>query len=403
MSDQKKKNPSLRIDRLLSLIALVLITAAWFWGRTRSEINLMPFLHSTYPEAGHFEHMGSSIYSVWHSKKKVQLLGYLAPGRGAGFGGDLILMVAVSPKGEVLNAAVAAHKETPSFFRRVLKSDLIPSICGKFYNDPLQIKKDIDGISGATYTCEALAEAVRRASRQVAKKALGLSVPEEEKPALKFGFAEIFLILLFLLAFLTTRPFFKLKRISRWIILIFGLVILGFALNKPVNLIFVNRILLGFFPSWQSHIYWYLLLAGIFFFLIIDNKNLYCERMCPFGAAQECIGAIGGAKTPPPPPKARTFFRWVQRGLALIVIIIALIFTNPSYFSYEISGALFHLIGTSLQFAILGIILILSLFVRRPWCNYLCPVRPVLDIIRLFRSWAKEMWQKIGSKSPNTM
>lgn len=401
MRELPDTHPKTRIDRILSLAALILIAAAWFWGRSKSEINLTPFLETTFPEAGHFENIGSSIYSMWRSENKIHLLGYLAPGRGAGFGGDLIVMVAVSTQGEVLNTTVVAHKETPSFFKRVLKSKLLPSMRGKSYNDPFQLKSDIDGISGATYTCRAMAASVRRATRQIAQRVLGVAVPAEEMPAVQFGFAEIFLMLLFSLSFLTTRSFFPFKRISRWIIMISGLVILGFTLNKPLNLIFFNRLLLGFFPSWQSHIYWYLLMAGIFFFLIIDNKNLYCERICPLGAAQECVGAIGGAKSRRRPPAVRTFSRWFQRSLALMAILIALIVANPSYFSYEISGALFHLIGTSMQFAILGMVLILALFVRRPWCNYLCPVRPVFDVIRLFRTWATELWQKLGSKSPN--
>ncbi len=401
MAKNKQINSKTRIDRALTLVALALIAVAWFWGRFRSETDLTPFLQKTFNEAGHFEHISNSIYSVWRSDKKNKLLGYLAAGNGSGFGGDMTLMVAVSDKGDVINATIVEHKETPSFLKRVIKSDLFPSLKGKTYKDAFKLRQDIDGISGATYTCRAVIASVRRASRKVAGKVLGLQVPAEEQPVIRFGFAEIFLLVLFLLAFLTSRPFFKYKRASRWIIMVSGLVVLGFALNKPINLVFVNRMLLGFLPSWQSHLYWYLLLAGILFFLIIDNKNLYCERMCPFGAAQECIGSIGGAKPIRVPLKIQPFFRWFQRGLALIVILTALIFANPSTLSYEISGALFHLIGSSLQFAILGLILIFALFIRRPWCNYLCPVRPTLEFIRLLRNWINELWHKVRLKSSN--
>jgi polyferredoxin len=98
------------------------------------------------------------------------------------------------------------------------------------------------------------------------------------------------------------------------------------------------------------------------------------------------VGVIGGAKKDLP-GKFRTIMRWVQRVLALAVILVALVYSNPGIFTYEIAGSLFRLIGSTFLFALLGIILITALFIKRPWCNYLCPVRPVVDFIRLIRNW----------------
>ena len=146
--------------------------------------------------------------------------------------------------------------------------------------------------------------------------------------------------------------------------------------------------LLGFWPEWQLHLYWYLLLAGILFVLTADNKNPYCEWFCPFGSAQECLGLIGGSRGRLP-EKFHRFLRWFQRILALTAIVIALLYRNPSISSYEVFGAFFHLIGSNFQFALLGVVLITALFLKRPWCNYLCPLRPVTDFIRLIRNWIK--------------
>ena len=56
--------------------------------------------------------------------------------------------------------------------------------------------------------------------------------------------------------------------------------------------------------------------------------------------------------------------------------------------------ALFGLVGTSIQLIVLGLVLIAAMFIRRPWCNYLCPIRPFLEIISIFRGWVKGLWQK---------
>ena len=134
------------------------------------------------------------------------------------------------------------------------------------------------------------------------------------------------------------------------------------------------------------------------FVFTVDNKNPYCEWFCPFGAAQECLGAIGGAK----PRSAGRFKRllvWIQRGLAWLAIVLALLFRNPGLTSYEIFGTLFDLIGSVWQFALLGIILIASLFIRRPWCKYFCPIGPVTDFYRTLRKWILELWKNRRKKA----
>ena len=52
---------------------------------------------------------------------------------------------------------------------------------------------------------------------------------------------------------------------------------------------------------------------------------------------------------------------------------------------YEVYGTLFALVGTHLQFGLLAFVLIASLFVPRPWCRYLCPIRAVTDYLKLPR------------------
>jgi polyferredoxin len=47
---------------------------------------------------------------------------------------------------------------------------------------------------------------------------------------------------------------------------------------------------------------------------------------------------------------------------------------------------------------LLGIVLLASMFVKRPWCSYLCPLAPVMDLYRTFRIWMKESWKSLGNK-----
>lgn len=393
MEPAQKRISSKRLDSFFALMALGLIVAAWFAGFFRTEADLQPFLKLALPEAGYLELAAGGTYAAWKDKSRDRLLGYVAVGMAHGYGGKLKLAVAVSSDGDILNLVVVEHKETASFFFRVQRSGFFNALKGKSYSDLFVPGRDIDGVTGATYSTRALAEAVRKASRTVSSKNLGFSSIPEVSPEIKFGFPEVFLIILFAFGILGRTKRFKYKKTARWISMLAGLFVLGFLYNRPLTLVFINKMLLGFWPQWQFFLYWYLLIAGILFVYTMDNKNPYCDWFCPFGAAQECLGIVGGAKVRIP-EKPHTVLRWVQRVLALILILIALYSRNPSIFSYEVFGAFFHLIGTGFQFALLGIVLVAALFLRRPWCSYLCPLRPVTDYIRLTRKWAHDLLKR---------
>ena len=84
---------------------------------------------------------------------------------------------------------------------------------------------------------------------------------------------------------------------------------------------------------------------------------------------------------------------WLQRGITWLAIVIALLLRNPGVTSYEVFGTIFQLNGSTLSFAVLGIVLIASMFSHRFWCRSLCPIRPVEGIIRLVRGWIIELWK----------
>ncbi len=377
-----------RLERLLALAAVVLVIIAWFVGLSRSESDLEPFLQRAFPQAGFIEQIQGEVYEAWDNPEKNNLLGYVSPGSADGYGGELRVAVAVSTEGTILNLIVIDHKETFSFFRRVLRSRLIDGFKDKPYTDPFIPGQDVDSITGATYSARALAEAVKNATRQVATKALNLPAIEEPSTKIQFGTPEIVLLGLFIFGLIARQKRFKPKKAARWISMLAGIGFLGFLLNKPFTLALINKILLGYWPKWQLELYWYILLGGIVFITLIDNRNPYCDWFCPFGATQECLGVIGGAKNWIS-VRIQLSLRWFQRLIALGAILMALILRNPSVSSYEVFGAFFRLIGTNFLFILLAVVLIISLFIRRPWCSYLCPLRPVTDFLKLLRNWKR--------------
>lgn len=378
--------------RLWAVIVLFLIFSAWVLGALHSEINLIPYVHRAVPEADHVVRVTDGLYTAWEDSSENNLLGYIAIGSGNGFGGPLTVTVAVNPSGVIIGTVITSQKETPAWMNRVSKSGLLSSIAGKRYDDNFEIGSDLDGVTGATATSNAIAEAVLKGSRTAASR-MDLPINLQASPDIIFGIPEIILLALFITVYLGRLNNQKYRRQIRWITMLTGMVALGFIYNNPLTLVHVSKFISGYWPQWQTSLYWYLLLGGIFLTFIVNNRNHYCEWFCPFGAAQECMGLIGGMKIPRP-RRTHNLLRTIQRMLALGAVLTGLYFRNPGLANYELYGALFDLVGTSIQFAALGLILIAAMFIRRPWCNYLCPIRPVMEFIRIFRGWFREIWKK---------
>ena len=386
-------------QKIFLAIIFFTVLAAWLIGKSRQTVDLTRYLKGALPGAEQFESFSKDIFigmASDHSDRKI--VGYVTVGEARGYGGPLQTATGMDSTGVVLGIAVVDHKETDAFFQKILRKQVPLSLIGKKYSDPFQLGEDVEAVAGATRTVEAITSSVARASRFMAKQVLGRPIEAEPKKSVHFGWREIILILLFAVGFFSYQKEIKFKKTIRWAVLGIGLIVLGFIYSIPVTLANINSMLLGFWPDWHTHLYWFLLMAGVFLPMAVLGKSPYCSHICPFGAAQEGLGAIGGAKIQLR-SSVHNGLRWLQRLLAWTAIVLALFYRNPSYAGYEVFGSLFNLTGSSFQFGLLGIVLIGSLFIKRPYCRYLCPVWAVTDYMRRIRKWVMGLWKSIDSKT----
>ncbi|MBD1262058.1 FMN-binding protein [Maribacter polysiphoniae] len=385
------KTSSKKIEAKLAIVSIAVIIVAWFIGGQLEVADIVSTIKAKMPEIVKLEEIGKVSYKIYNAEEEP--LGYVTIESSMGYGGPLQMAVAVDNKGKIFDLAVINSKETPSYLDKVLKTDFIEGLLGKNYDDEYSIGNEVDAVSSATYSSRAIVEATKKGNRFVAAKVLGYEIPKDETPALRFGVQEIVLLLLFAVGYFAHKNTFKYKKMARWGTMLIGLFVIGFYYNQPFTLSMFNQLLLGYFPPLYSQLYWYLLLGGVFLVFTVDNKNPYCSWFCPFGAAQECMGVIGGAKHRPI-GKFKIVLKWTLRILVLLAIVIALLLRNPGVTSYEVFGTLFKLTGSNFQFAILGIVLVSSLFIKRPWCNYLCPLGPVTEHFTYIRKMIMDKWKR---------
>jgi len=120
---------------------------------------------------------------------------------------------------------------------------------------------------------------------------------------------------------------------------------------------------------------------------------VFCGWICPFGTVEEFIGKIGkkifkksyNHFVPSIIDKPLKYIRYV---ILILVVINTAISGKLLFANFDPYFALFNIWSsevTRLSLLVLGLVLIGSLFVERPWCKYLCPLGALLGIFNLFR------------------
>jgi hypothetical protein len=383
-------------DRRLALFAVLTIAAAWIVGAAINRQEL-PDCRTVLPTAIECRPTNGGYEGLIVEGDTETVVGWAQVAEAAGYAGPIQVLVGVDPTGNVIGIKVLHHTETPAFYDKVAANGFLDQFAGMAANAAFVLDQDLDGITRATFTTRAVSDAVREASYVIADAHTNLVVTREPEP-IQFGVPEITLILLYTTGFFAHKGSFKFKKQVRWAMMLTGLIVLGFAYNQPLTVAHFNALLTGYWPDWHSNLYWFLLVGGVLLVVTVDKKNPYCQWFCPFGAAQECLGAIGGAKVVSP-GKYRYLLKNMQRFLVWSAILMGVLLRNPGLSSYEVFGALFSFNGEGLQWVILIIVLLLSLFVRRPWCEFLCPIDPLVDLISAGRRWILEALRKWQRKT----
>jgi len=197
-----------------------------------------------------------------------------------GYAGPIKVLLVLTPAGKIMGIGIIDHRETKNYVHYMETPDYLNRYLGKGINDPFEINKDVDGISRATVSVEALAKTVRDSSRTVASTVLGIETgPANAGPAGGTGW--VWYLVLFTAAFgcyFITRRTKNLLR-TRDIFLVLSILITGIYLSTPFSILHVFNLLL-LRPS--SAPLWYAVLSTTAVSLIFAGR-FYCGWLCPFG------------------------------------------------------------------------------------------------------------------------
>ena len=292
-----------------------------------------------------------------------------------GFMGPTPLLIALDADAKVCKVVPLPNDETPRFFERVKKSDLFESWNGLTAAEAAT--KQVDAISGATFSSKSVIESMQARMEFLGK--IEPTVSQVDRRALIADCAFVLLLIVALFAYFWPAKIGKL----RYAILLASILILAFWQGRILSMAqFMTWLLNGVpFPA-----QWALarLLCLAILLPMIFGKAFYCSWLCPFGAAQVLLGAVNKKKI----KIGAKLLKWLAylRSAVLIGVLLAMAFGLAIDFASFEPFTVFHPTTAPIVALILGIVsLVLSLFISRPWCRFICPLGALLENVRLPR------------------
>lgn len=297
-----------------------------------------------------------------------------------GYRGWTDTLVAFDPALHVVGVRIRSSQDTTDHVRDV-RSDryFMKTWNGKPWDEVARRtpeKMGIEGVSGASMTSMAMAEGIMRRLR-AADAALAIT-PQP----VRFSAVDIGLVVIIatgtVLAFTGTHGRKKVR--IGFQLLVIGYV--GFFAALPL----AQSLFAGWAQSgvpWRSAPGLVLLMAAALAVPWSTRKPLYCQQLCPHGAAQELLGRVAPKRWRVALPKDfAAGLRWLP-GLLLGMVVIITIVGLPIDLAHLEPFDAYSLRAAGVATTAIAIVgLIASLFVPMAYCHYGCPTGALLEFIR---------------------
>ncbi len=351
------------------VLPLILVAGAWITGLSINADKKRELLDKAFPGYKRVEVSGSNILKV---KAPDGREFFVTTGTGNGYGGPVYVAVAADNKGTIGDISVLRHGETPGFIGKVFKEGYPGILKGKNYKSSFEPGEELDGVSGATLSLKAICRGAEKAATTIAVHN-GFEDKKVKEVPFNPGVPEFAIALLFFLSWYKNSKKLKKMRYLPYLVSGVSIVVIGFMYNALFSLTGLVSLLSGYVPQWQTHFYWFLMSLVVIGPPLLSGKSTYCSGFCPFGGVQDGMALLGGRRISVPELIESTL-TWLKNLLTPGIILGALVLRNPGLAGYEISGTMFSMNGTTLQIGMLVLFLLLSMFIKRPWCRFLCPV-----------------------------
>lgn len=429
-----------QITVLLSivLLAITVNVSAANEGATLStsdSIFSLKNVRAAFPAAASYEKANKGVYKVYGKNKEIIGAVILSSPYATGvkgFAGPTPLLIAIDKRLHIKDVQLLRNSDTPNFVEHALEGGLLKS-----WNNMLMNKaanKEVDAVSGATYTSTAV---IKNFQMAIAKAKVSLEekkLPEAKKDSIKNATAKgtqaakdtatavskvqsndttaaatdtlgtevdhtsetaqinssiptsvwIKNIVTVIVAILGMVLFFRPKLNKRWYIpmTILSIIVLGFWLKSMLSLSqFINWFRQGipFSMQWGLLVLAVLSLGLPLFF----GKKYYCVYICPFGGLQELVGKVNKHKISIS-QRALQIGGIIRKAILLALLMLLILMSAFDFSLYE-PLSIFNFVTIPNMAPIVALVIaiaavVLSIFISKPWCRFVCPLGQTLDL-----------------------
>ena len=272
--------------------------------------------------------------------------------------------------GRISRIKALENHETPEVIGAVLNSDLLESWDGKTLQEAADFHPD--AVSGATISSNAVIKNVQAGIAY----AQGHSIPKKEAYEMPLD-VKFFCVCFIILAAAILPLFIKNPR-YRLVQLLLNVLVLGFWGGTFISYTVMTSLMTNGIHSWMQ-IPVMIMVVTAFFYPFFGKLNHYCNWICPYGSIQELAGKCVPfkIKLSPGGAKALTYFREVLWVGLMIVMMAGLWF---DWMDWEPFVAFFFHDVSPIALGIAGGFLLLSFFIQRPYCRFVCPTGTLFKI-----------------------
>lgn len=267
--------------------------------------------------------------------------------------------------GKITRVKALPNNETPEFFGAVRNSDLLESLDGLTLEEAS--KATLDGVSGATYTSSAVIKNMKAAVAYASDEKNVMAAHNNSQAPLD---AKFYVTIVIILAGALVPLFWRDPR-YRTLQLVLNVLILGFWGGTFIS----YSLMVSFLTNGITQVALIpvaLMLVAAFIFPMFGKPNHYCNWLCPYGSLQELLGKCVKKKIKISQSTAKYLNIFRE---ALWFALMWLLWTGLwfDWMGYEPFAAFFFTDASAVVLGIAGAFLLLSFFIQRPYCRFVCP------------------------------
>lgn len=299
-----------------------------------------------------------------------------------GYGGQVPLRIHIDKGGVVDSIEAEPNAESPDFFNHA--SAILAQWQGKTVDEAMA--EEVDAVTGATFSsCAIIANVQRGLAYAKQHAALGNapdatgSVDVSGASASSGGFTLGGIVALIVVLMGAVVPLFVKNRRWHYVQLSLNVIVLGLWTGTFVSYTLLMRLLSGgvSLATLGTLAAPLLMVLVAMLYPLAGRPGHYCAHVCPFGSAQELAGKLTRRKPRLSPRlnRALNVFRNVLWGVLMVLMLTA---TWTAWMDYELFTAFLYTSASVWVIAIAVLFLVLSIWVPRPYCRFVCPTGSLL-------------------------